>query len=136
MSLRSLRALLPELLTLRSLALTFALLGVLAAPTPEAIARDPAPRDPAGTAASGSDAVIDGIPVPKRSRVAGLASSEALEKQGSLQYRQLLEQAAAKRALVPADHPQRQRLIRIAQRLLPHTRRFSPRATEWRWRST
>ena len=98
-----------------------------------AIARDPAPRDPAGTAASGSDAVIDGIPVPKRSRVAGLASSEALEKQGSLQYRQLLEQAAAKRALVPADHPQRQRLIRIAQRLLPHTRRFSPRATEWRW---
>ena len=128
-----LRSWLPELCKLRHLALTLLLLSLFAAHAPEAIARDAATREPSGTTASGGGAVTDGIPVPQRSRVAGLASSEALEKQGSLQYRQLLEQASAKRALVPADHPQRQRLIQIAQRLLPHTRRFSPRAAEWRW---
>jgi len=118
---------------LRRLALTFALSGLFMAPASEGVARDAAPRDSSGAVAAGGETVTDGIAVPQRSRVAGLASSEALEKQGSLQYRQLLEQASAKRALVPADHPQRQRLIQIAQRLLPHTRRFSPRAAEWRW---
>lgn len=97
---------------------------------PELSARDAAASSASQTKKEESH---DGIPVPKRSRVAGLASSEALEKQGALQYRQLLEQASAKRALAPADHPQRQRLIRIAKRLMPHTARFSPRANEWRW---
>lgn len=90
-----------------------------------------ASRSPTGLAST--DPAAEGIPVPKRSRVASLASSEALERQGSQQYRQLLEQASTKRALAPTDHPQRQRLIQIARRLLPHTARFSPRADEWRW---
>lgn len=75
----------------------------------------------------------DGIEVPKRSSVASLASSEALEKQARLEYSQLLKQAAAQRALAPADHPPRQRLERIAAKLIPYTDRFSNRADAWKW---
>ena len=105
----------------------------LAGPAAPVVARDNAVGSGSTAAGSGEPGSTEGIPVPKRSRVAGLASSEALENQGNLQYRQLLEQASAKRALAPADHPQRQRLIRIARNLLPFTERFSPRAREWKW---
>lgn len=75
----------------------------------------------------------EGIPVPKRSRVASLASSERLEGEASVQYRTLLERARAQRALAPVDHPQRQRLVQIARRLVPYTHRFSDRSDDWRW---
>ena len=76
----------------------------------------------------------EGIPPPKRSRIAAsLASSEKLEKDAVLQYRQLLQSAQAKQALAPADYPQRKRLQEIALRLIPYTHRFSPRADDWRW---
>jgi len=75
----------------------------------------------------------EGIAVPKRSRVASLASSEALERQALAQYGQLLKSAAAQRALAPPDYPPLQRLQAIARRLVPHTHRFSERADDWRW---
>jgi len=75
----------------------------------------------------------EGIPVPPRSPLASLASSEALEKQAIAQYAQLLQQASAQRALAPDDHPTLQRLRSIAKRLVPHTARFSERAGAWHW---
>ena len=121
-------------LPLNGLVPTLLLALALAAPATPLLARETVSQGADSVASRGTEpASVEGIPVPKRSRVAGLASSEALEQQGSLQYRQLLEQASAKRALAPADHPQRQRLIRIARNLLPYTERFSPRAREWKW---
>jgi predicted Zn-dependent protease len=108
---------------------------ILSLATPMAQGRDAsaaaATADSAAPAEGGAPS--EGIPVPRRSRVASLASSEALERQGAQHYRELLDQAASRRALAPAEHPQRQRLIQIARRLLPHASRFSKRATDWRW---
>jgi predicted Zn-dependent protease len=75
----------------------------------------------------------EGIAVPKRSRVASLASSEQLESQAVAQYGQLLKQAASQGALAPPDYPPRIRLEKIAQKLIPYTHRFSDRADDWRW---
>lgn len=75
----------------------------------------------------------EGIAVPKRSKLASLASSEQLERDAVKQYRQLLQQAQSQRALAPEDYPQRQRLQQIAARLIPYTYRFSDRSDAWRW---
>ncbi len=75
----------------------------------------------------------EGIAVPKRSRIASLADAERIEAQGVAQYGKLLKQAASQGALAPPDYPPRQRLERIAQRLIPYTHRFSERADDWRW---
>jgi predicted Zn-dependent protease len=75
----------------------------------------------------------EGIAVPKRSRIASLADAERIEAQGVAQYGKLLRQAASQGALAPPDYPPRQRLERIAQRLIPYTHRFSERADDWRW---
>jgi predicted Zn-dependent protease len=74
-----------------------------------------------------------GVEIPRRSRAASLASSQALEKQAQAEYAQLLKVAASQRALAPPEHPQLTRLQAIAQRLIPHTDRFSERADDWRW---
>ncbi|MEI7445795.1 MAG: M48 family metallopeptidase [Burkholderiales bacterium] len=75
----------------------------------------------------------EGIAVPKRSRVASLANAKQIEAQAVAQYGQLLKQASAQGALAPPDYPPRQRLDRIAQRLIPYTHRFSERSDAWRW---
>jgi len=95
----------------------------------------PAPAREAGAEQRKRDALSqpEGIAVPPRSRVASLASSEALERRAAGEYQKLLRSAAAQRALAPDDHPPLQRLRRIAQRLVPHTERFSERADDWRW---
>lgn len=75
----------------------------------------------------------EGIEVPKRSRIASLADAKRMESQAVAQYGQLLKQARAQGALAPPDYPPRQRLERIAQRLIPYTHRFSERSDEWKW---
>jgi Zn-dependent protease with chaperone function len=45
----------------------------------------------------------------------------------------MMGEANNKRALLPASHPQVQRLRRIAQRLIPHTPTWNGRATQWKW---
>jgi predicted Zn-dependent protease len=75
----------------------------------------------------------EGIAVPSRSRVASLASSEALERRAAAEYQKLLRSAAAQKALAPDDYPPLQRLRRIAQRLIPHTERFGGRTDAWNW---
>ena len=62
-----------------------------------------------------------------------LQSPEAMEQIGEKQYAQMKGQAEAKRALLPADHPQTVRLRKIFQDLLPHAYKFNDRARNWKW---
>jgi predicted Zn-dependent protease len=58
---------------------------------------------------------------------------EQLEAAAGQQYRQLIGEAAAKGAVAPPDHPQVVRLRAIAERIIPHTRPWNPRAAGWKW---
>jgi len=109
------------------LALLVALAGPLAAPF-AAVAQTPA----ANPSQAMPDAA-DGITVGPRSRVATLVPAEQIEALAASQYRGLLEKAAEQGALAPADHPQLQRLRRIADRIVPHVSRFNERAPQWKW---
>jgi predicted Zn-dependent protease len=91
----------------------------LALCTPASAAPETAPRD--------------GVQVGERSRVADLVSAEKIERAAADQYRQMLREAASQNALVPAGHPQLERLRRIAGRIIPESTRFNPRAPQWRW---
>ena len=78
-------------------------------------------------------AADEGVNVRKPSALRNLVPPEQLELQSEQQYRALKRQAAEARALAPENHPQVQRLRAIAGRLIPHARRFNPRADQWRW---
>ncbi|TFW32119.1 M48 family metallopeptidase [Massilia horti] len=77
--------------------------------------------------------VQDGIAVRPLSRWRVLAPETAINQQSAQQYKGLLEQAREKGALVPATHPEVQRLRRIADRLIPFTPRWNPAASKWKW---
>ena len=87
----------------------------------------------AGAQPGGQAAGQDGVAVGERSRVASLVSAERIEREAAAQFDQLKQQAGAKNALAPDDHPQLRRLRRIAAQLIPHATRFNPRAAEWKW---
>src|SRR5687768_686817 len=61
----------------------------------------------------------EGVDVGKQSRMASLVPAEQVEAAATQQYEQLKREAASKRALAPASHPQMQRLRTIAERLIP-----------------
>jgi predicted Zn-dependent protease len=71
--------------------------------------------------------------VGRESKFASLVPAEQVEAAATQQYQQLLREAAQKRALAPADHPQIVRLRTIAQRLIPFAGDWNPRAKQWRW---
>lgn len=71
--------------------------------------------------------------VGKTSRFAKLVPAEEVERAAAAQYAQMQREAAQQRALAPATHPQVVRLRAIAQRLIPYTLPWNPRAREWRW---
>ena len=75
----------------------------------------------------------DGVSVGKPSALRNLVPAAQLERQSAQQYGSLKQQAAAQRALAPDGHPQLQRLRAIAARLIPHAKRFHPRADQWHW---
>ena len=107
----------------------FVLAALLAVAAPAAAQQQPFDTPAAKSATRSAAAEAEGIPVPKKSRVASLASSEKLEREATAQYAKLLDSAASQKALAPADFPQLQRLQAIAKRLIPYTNR----ADEWRW---
>jgi Zn-dependent protease with chaperone function len=78
-------------------------------------------------------ALSEGVNVGKPSAVRNLVPAEQIEKSAVQEYHQLLQQAAERRALAPADHPQVIRLRSIADRLIPHVRPFNERAGRWKW---
>ncbi len=75
----------------------------------------------------------DGVKIGERSRALALASAEQVEKDAAKQYEALKREASEKKALAPADHPQLQRLRRIARELIAHAPRFNERSAQWRW---
>lgn len=74
-----------------------------------------------------------GVKIGNPSFVRKLVSAEKLEQSAQLQYGQLKQQAQGQRALLPDDHPQVQRVRRIAADLLPFADKYNPRAKDWRW---
>ncbi len=83
-----------------------------------------------GLAATGALAQVD---VGGASAMRGLVPAEQLESASKQQYQQMLEEARAKRALAPPDHPQLQRLRVIARRLIPFTAPWNERSRNWQW---
>eukprot|EP01034_Spumella_vulgaris_P009295 gene9295-11805_t len=83
--------------------------------------------------ASAAAPVLAQVEVGSASSLRKLVPAETLENSAAQQYQQMLQQAKAKRALAPSDHPQLQRLHAIAKRLIPHTMPWNERARQWRW---
>ncbi len=75
----------------------------------------------------------EGVNVGQPSAVHKLVPAEGLERQATQEFSQLKQQAAAKKALAPDDHPQTRRLRQIAGRIIPHAARFNSRAQQWQW---
>lgn len=86
--------------------------------------------------AAGSAAVAPAlaqVEVGSASTLRKLVPAETLERSAAQQYQQMLEQARAKRALAPPEHPQLQRLHAIAKRLIPFAMPWNDRSRQWRW---
>ena len=83
----------------------------------------------------GSGALLarEGVEVGKESAFASLVPAGEVEQSARQQYGQMLKEAASKNALGPDDHPQVQRLRRIAKEIIPHSYEWNPRAREWKW---
>lgn len=75
----------------------------------------------------------EGVDVGGNSAFSKLVPAEDVERSAGQQYAQMLQQAAAKKALGAKDHPQVQRLRAIASRIIPFTAAWNPRARDWRW---
>ena len=75
----------------------------------------------------------EGVEVGKESAFAKLVPAEEVEASARQQYQQMLKQAAEKKALGPDNHPEVLRLRGIAQRIIPHSYEWNPRAREWKW---
>jgi predicted Zn-dependent protease len=75
----------------------------------------------------------EGVEVGKESAFAKLVPAAEVEQSARQQYSQMMKDASSKGALGPDDHPQVQRLRRIANELIPHSYEWNPRAREWKW---
>ena len=75
----------------------------------------------------------EGVEVGKESQFAKLVPAAQVEDAARQQYGALLRNAAEKGALGPDEHPQVQRLRRIARELIPHSYDWNPRARDWKW---
>ncbi len=87
-------------------------------------------------AQDGKQVVQDGIVVkPLKDGLVRniLAPEEQINQQSAQQYTSLMGQAREKGALVPSDDPQVKRLRAIAQRIIPQTARWNPKAKQWNW---
>lgn len=80
-----------------------------------------------------AQAPAEGVAVGAPSRFARLVPAEALEEQAAEQFSALKRSAEREHTRARADDPQRRRLARIADRLIPYAPRFNPRAKSWQW---
>ena len=87
----------------------------------------------AGAALAAPVLAREGVDVGKESVFAGAIPAEKVEQQAALQYQQMQQQAAEKKALAPDNHPQVVRLRAIAGRIIPHSYEWNPRAKDWKW---
>lgn len=75
----------------------------------------------------------EGVEVGKNSKFAKLVPADQIEQAAAQQYQKMLQDAAAQNALLPADHPQSKRLRAIAQKIIPFSYEWNPRAKNWQW---
>jgi predicted Zn-dependent protease len=75
----------------------------------------------------------EGVEVGGNSKFAKLVPAGEVEKAAAQQYQKMLQEAAAQNALLPADHPQTLRLRQIAQKIIPFSYEWNPRAKGWKW---
>jgi Zn-dependent protease with chaperone function len=73
------------------------------------------------------------VDVGKPSALRKLVPAEALEQAAAQQFAQMKQEAKAERALLTANHPQVQRLRRMAQRMVPFALPWNERAKRWQW---
>ena len=82
---------------------------------------------------SGFALAREGVEVGGNSKFAKLVSAGDLEKAAAAEYQKMMQNAAAKNALLPANHPQSVRLRTIAQKIIPFSYEWNPRAKDWQW---
>lgn len=75
----------------------------------------------------------EGVEVGGNSKFTKLVSAEEVEQAAQVQYLTMRREAAGKNALAPQNHPQQVRLQAIADRLIPFTHEWNPRARDWKW---
>lgn len=78
-------------------------------------------------------ASAEGVEVGENSVFTKLVSAEQVEESAAQQYQQMMQGAAQKKALAGDQDPQVRRLRAIAQKLIPYTLEWNPRAKNWRW---
>ncbi len=75
----------------------------------------------------------EGVEVGGNSKFSKLVPAADVEKAAAQEYQKMLQQAASKNALLPVDHPQVLRLRTIAQKMIPYSYEWNPRAKSWQW---
>jgi predicted Zn-dependent protease len=75
----------------------------------------------------------EGVEVGPPSVLTQLVSEQQVEQAAVRQYAAMLGQASQRQALGPESHPQVRRLRAIAERIIPYTYAWNPRARDWRW---
>ena len=75
----------------------------------------------------------EGVDVGRNSAFAKLIQPDEIEASATKQYNEMLRSAAEQKALAPANHAQLIRLRRIAERIIPFTNEWNPRAKQWKW---
>lgn len=78
-------------------------------------------------------AAREGVDVGDNSVFSRLVPADTVEQSAAQQYAQMLQQAAAQKALGGPNHPQVRRLRAMAQKIIPHALGWNPRAKDWRW---
>jgi predicted Zn-dependent protease len=82
---------------------------------------------------SGFALAREGVEVGGNSKFSKLVPAGDVEKAAAGQYQKMLQEAAAQNALLPANHPQTIRLRTIAQKIIPFSYEWNPRAQGWQW---
>ncbi|MET0352149.1 MAG: M48 family metallopeptidase [Rhizobacter sp.] len=75
----------------------------------------------------------EGVDVGSQSQFSKLVSAEQVETAALQEYGKLKAEARDKNALVPESDPQVVRLRTIAQRIIPYSYEWNPRARDWKW---
>jgi predicted Zn-dependent protease len=75
----------------------------------------------------------DGVEVGGTSKFAKLVPAGEVENSAQVQYGQMMKQADEKEALAGDDHPQVIRLRAIANKIIPFSYEWNPRARDWKW---
>ena len=73
------------------------------------------------------------VDVGQASALRNLIPAEELEGAANQQYAQMMNEANAKKALLPTGHAEVQRLRNIARRIIPHSPQWNKRASSWKW---